>query len=638
MGAPRSTPALRLAAFDSTLAATLAQDRAERAVGLRLLTLYGTPFRGRDSLRREVPPSDEPARAALQVCRPRHWTARRGSRSAPTGRGRSTAARRSLSTRAPAAGAVPGPQPRQPGQHPVHRTCWVGGSTSTWTSTPSGNTPATTTSRSTTRGCRTRSSAGWMSVRSLFQPPPSRFITAAVPANNFGVNAIFEFGPIQLQTLAATQKGSVVAERTYTIGQTTSQAQDRQARDLDFEGGRFFWVVDPDSVPGYSRGRHPEPRSQPSIPATYRPTEVRLYRYRAARGNSGVNPNLGGITAIARRGGQRPDRWRRCSWELLIQGTRLLPGPLRALDRPGHQAGPERLPRRQLPDRGGHDDRHLSRGGPGRRLDRLPGAHRPSRSRRPTSRTFRYEMRQVYRVAGADLDASSLAGGHHASTARSGRSRARRRPTCSSSASPLPSDPTLFDRENRLLPRARDPEAATQVVKRPPTSSSPTSSRSPTRPSSRPAEISDSLYRTPVYLLLTEGPPAKFALRLRYDASGRRRPLDASTSTPSRSARGASSSTSAAGSWSGTWTTGSPTTSARSPSSIPTLLFGQGSAQVHGALRGARDLRGGADHDPGHVHPLFAGRAGRDQPDRAVSAGAERLHPPGARLRGHAPT
>ena len=52
----------------------------------------------------------------------------------------------------------------------------------------------------------------------VFQPPPSRFITAAVPANNFGVNATFEFGPVQIQTLAATQKGSVVAERTYTVG------------------------------------------------------------------------------------------------------------------------------------------------------------------------------------------------------------------------------------------------------------------------------------------------------------------------------------------------------------------------------------------------------------------------------------
>ena len=47
---------------------------------------------------------------------------------------------------------------------------------------------------------------------------------------------------------------------------------------------------------------------------------MRLYRYRAARGNSGVNPNLGGITASARRGdGLEPLGPVR--WELLIQGT-----------------------------------------------------------------------------------------------------------------------------------------------------------------------------------------------------------------------------------------------------------------------------------------------------------------------------
>ena len=152
-----------------------------------------------------------------------------------------------------------------------------------------------------------------------FQPPSSRFITAAVPANNFGVNAIFDFGPIELQTLAATQKGSVVAERTYTIGQTTSQAQDRQARDLDFESGRFFWVVDPDSVPGTPAVDILE-LDPTAVPATYRPTEVRVYRYRAARGNSGVNPNLGGITASARPR-RHPQPFPAVRWELLIQGS-----------------------------------------------------------------------------------------------------------------------------------------------------------------------------------------------------------------------------------------------------------------------------------------------------------------------------
>jgi hypothetical protein len=151
----------------------------------------------------------------------------------------------------------------------------------------------------------------------VFQPPPSRFITAAVPANNFGVNATFEVGPVQLQTLAATQKGSVVAERTYTIGQTTSQTQERQVRDLDFESGRFFWVVDPDSVPGYPAVDILE-LDPASVAATFRPTEVRVYRYRASSGNSGVNPNLGGITATGRR--SDTDRRLTVQWELLIQG------------------------------------------------------------------------------------------------------------------------------------------------------------------------------------------------------------------------------------------------------------------------------------------------------------------------------
>ena len=127
----------------------------------------------------------------------------------------------------------------------------------------------------------------------IFQPPPSRFITAAVPANNFGVNATFEFGPLQLQTLAATQKGSVVAERTYTIGQTTSQAQDRQVARPRLRVRPLLLGGGPGQPARLPRGRHPEARSRDDRRPTYRPTEVRVYRYRAASGNSGVNPEPG---------------------------------------------------------------------------------------------------------------------------------------------------------------------------------------------------------------------------------------------------------------------------------------------------------------------------------------------------------
>jgi len=46
MGAPRLAPGVRLAAFDSTIAATREADEAARALGLRLRMLYGEPLAG----------------------------------------------------------------------------------------------------------------------------------------------------------------------------------------------------------------------------------------------------------------------------------------------------------------------------------------------------------------------------------------------------------------------------------------------------------------------------------------------------------------------------------------------------------------------------------------------------------------
>ncbi|MGH7498166.1 MAG: hypothetical protein ACREL3_04875 [Gemmatimonadales bacterium] len=135
----------------------------------------------------------------------------------------------------------------------------------------------------------------------------------------------------------------------------------------------------------------------------------------------------------------------------------------------------------------------------------------------PDVPTFRYEMRQIYRVAGADLDPSSLSVGLTLNRSE--------RPLSGTAATYLkllglsiPSDAALFDRDNRLFPRSRDPDAA-QVVHdyyivfphlQP--------FADPARLS--PAESSDSLYRTPLFRLLSEGPPARFALQLHYDATG----------------------------------------------------------------------------------------------------------------------
>ena len=285
----------------------------------------------------------------------------------------------------------------------------------------------------------------------VFQPPPSRFITAAVPANNFGVNATFEVGPVTLQTLAATQKGSVVSEHTYTVGQTTSQAQDRQVRDLDFESGRFFWVVDPDSLPGYPAldilNLNPQ-----SLSPSYRPSQVRVYRYRAAASKSGVNPNLGGITALARRT-DSPQQFGPVRWELLIQGTDYFLDQsglwivlASKLDQNDYLAVSYRSTDNNLVGTFPEADRGtVTLGGTSQARDTLELIVQPQQGPSPQTPTFRYEMRQVYRVAGADLDAELAAGWHHPQPL--GAAAVRKRGDVPAAAGPVDSD-----RRDRVRP------------------------------------------------------------------------------------------------------------------------------------------------------------------------------------------
>src|SRR5439155_26274837 len=78
-----------------------------------------------------------------------------------------------------------------------------------------------------------------------FQMPRSRFITAAIPANNFGIQAIGQVGPLELRGIYAQQKGNIVLDCTYSVGETTSQPVDRQARDPEYQSRRFFLAGEP---------------------------------------------------------------------------------------------------------------------------------------------------------------------------------------------------------------------------------------------------------------------------------------------------------------------------------------------------------------------------------------------------------
>ena len=224
----------------------------------------------------------------------------------------------------------------------------------------------------------------------------------------------------------------------------------------------------------------------------------------------------------------------------------------------------------------------------------------------PEALTFRYEMRQIYRVAGADLDPSSLqveplgqplASGRRPAAADLPRAarpgHAERRRTCSTATTGSfpgtarsrrrPGDARVVHRLPHLQPFA-DPTRLT------------------------PAERSDSLYRTPLYLLLPQGPPAKFQVRLRYNSTGAG---DRSTlSLGALQIREDSEQLCVGGR---RLERGVDYTISYDLGQVtflnPDALFGSAAGPGDGAVRGAGPLCRGPDHDPGPGHPLLAGRS-----------------------------
>ena len=353
-----------------------------------------------------------------------------------------------------------------------------------------------------------------------FRPPPSRFLTSAVPRSNFGVNGVFELGPMQFQALFATQKGSAVSERVFNIGSgSTSQPQDRIVRDLDFESGRFYWIVDPATVPGYP-ALDILTLDPSAIPATQRPAEVRIYRYRTPA-VGGVNPNLGGIRAFAANdAGSLPQRLGQPAPDEGVEWTLLQPGRDYYLDPSGlwfvlaAKVDPsDYLAISYVTSAGGTVGTFPAVDRPAA-IDSLVLIVEPQRG--PEAGTFRHEMRHVYRVAGSDLQAATL----DVSVAlnRSERPATGLSTYLAQLGLSIPTDENVFDRQNRLFPRIRDPGAEEIVRESYIVFPHLTPFANPQQLTD--AERSDSLYRTPLYLLLSQGPPARFQVRLRYDAVG----------------------------------------------------------------------------------------------------------------------
>jgi Motility related/secretion protein len=116
-----------------------------------------------------------------------------------------------------------------------------------------------------------------------FQPPASRYITAGIASGNYGLQAVAKIGSMRVKTILAQQKGNIVRDRVFTVGDRTLQAIDRKIEDFQFEPRRFFFTIDPKLLgSAYPNVDILDTRRMSalaaSLPDTLRPTRIFLYR------------------------------------------------------------------------------------------------------------------------------------------------------------------------------------------------------------------------------------------------------------------------------------------------------------------------------------------------------------------------
>ena len=361
-----------------------------------------------------------------------------------------------------------------------------------------------------------------------FQAPGSRFISAAIPANNFGVQAVGQVGALELRGIYAQQKGNVVRDRIYRVGETTTEPIDRELRDLDYEPGRFFFVVDPAAIPGYP-AIDILSMDAATLPDSLQVGGLLVYRVRSLSiGGGGTNQNIGGIRAVACGPGAvavdcAGERAGPFQWQLLQQGKDYYVDPSGAWVALASRLDPaDYLAVSYIPP--GVPDC-----GTGRCIGTFPQTANPDTTHVDTLRlifdprpgvtaatpAFRFEIRSAYRIGGQELTRSGIELALQVNQ--------RERPEGSSDTYlarlglALTNDVSTFDQYNRLFPRDRDPQLG-----------APVRDYYAIFPHLQPfadstklvqAERNDSLYRTPRSLLATQGPPSVFTLRLHADAS-----------------------------------------------------------------------------------------------------------------------
>jgi len=343
-----------------------------------------------------------------------------------------------------------------------------------------------------------------------FNAPASRFITAAIPANSFGVQAESQIGAFEIRGILAQQKGSQLRTKVYTVGETTTQPTDRELRDLDYEAGRFFFVVNPVLLPGYPDVDVLSVAGD-LVAAQARPVQLRVYRLRAQSAQNPNNPNLGGIQAVAVRN-DSPQRVGPFPWELLVEGRDYFLDPSGLWFALATRVGDLDFLAVSYVTASG--DTVGTFPAVNRGTDTLRLIYEPRKG--PEVPTFFHELRSVYRLGSDDIDRGSIdvtivVNESEQPLDGQGTYLARLRVA-------LPNDESNLDEYNRVFPRPRDPNGGAPIrdlfLVFPHLAPFADSARL------RTAERNDSLYRTPNYLLSTQGPPPRYRLRLHYEAAG----------------------------------------------------------------------------------------------------------------------
>ncbi|HWL39971.1 MAG TPA: cell surface protein SprA [Gemmatimonadaceae bacterium] len=367
-----------------------------------------------------------------------------------------------------------------------------------------------------------------------FQPPASRYITAGIPSGNYGIQAVTKVGSMRLKTILAQQKGNIVRDNVFTVGDRTLQALDRKIEDYQFEPRRFFFTVDPALFgAAYPNIDILDTRRMAtlsaSLPDTLRPTKI--FVYRLLIGGQPPNPSGPQFRLIG-----HPRSRRGQVYEYLREGIDYYADPSLlwiALVRPV-ALNNERLVVAYRVRINGRDTVFTNTGGtPDLVFD-------PAREQfanliwdpdvQPGDPAFDREIRSVYRLGGADLRRQSVT-----LKVVTGASEDQEKPAAGGADTYLKlfglaqaTNSSSFDLENRIWPRPSDPNFELSL-------GSPGARTIRDQflifPSAKPFAstglaaagnpTNDTIYTTPPeYVRSSQRPVAVYHIRVRYQAEG----------------------------------------------------------------------------------------------------------------------